>query len=191
MSEYALKQYPFVGACGLDCGLCPRYHTTGSSRCPGCAGKDFEQKHPPCGFITCCVKKKHLETCAQCNEWANCERVTRIIEGSKQGDSFISYQPLAANYAFIQKHGIEEFARLEMAKMEILTSLLENFDEGRSKNFYCTSCQLLPLNSLKAALAEAEMGIGKSADIKEKSRLVRAVFHGLADALSIDLKLRK
>ncbi len=130
MSEYPLKRYPMVGACGLDCGLCPRYHTTGSSRCPGCAGKDFEQKHPACGFITCCVKQKHLEACAQCPDWASCERVSRIMEGSKQSDSFISYRPLEANYKFIRKYGIEEFARQEMVKLELLDYLLQHFDEG-------------------------------------------------------------
>ena len=191
MNEPPLKQYPFIGVCGLDCGLCPRYHTEGSSRCPGCAGQNFGHKHPACGFITCCVKQKHLETCAECPDWTSCKRVSRVMEGSKQGDSFISYRPLAANFTFIQKYSIEEFARLEMAKMELLSYLLEHFDEGRSKTFYCTGCQLLPLDSLKAALAEAEMTINESADIKEKSQLVRAAISRLADALSVDLKLRK
>jgi len=191
MSEYPLKQNPFVGACGLDCGLCPRYHTTGSSRCPGCAGPDFEQKHPPCGFITCCVKQKHLEACAQCPDWKSCEKVKRIMEGAKQSDSFISYRPLAANYKLIQIHGIEEFARQEMTKMELLGYLLKNYDDGRSKAFYCTGCQLLPLDSLRAALAKAEIETSASTDVKEKSRLIRAAISRLADALGIDLKLRK
>jgi hypothetical protein len=191
MSEYPLKRYPFVGACGLDCGLCPRYRTSGSSKCPGCAGKDFEQEHPPCGFITCCVKQKHLETCAQCPDRANCQRVRRILEGSKQGDSFISYRPLASNCAFVQKNGIEKYTRQVMAKMKLLDHLLEHFDEGRSKTFYCTSCQLLPLDALKLALDEVETEITENADIKEKSRLVRAAFNRLGDALGIDLKLRK
>lgn len=190
-NKYPSKQYPFVGACGLDCGLCPRYHTSGLSRCPGCAGPDFEQKHPACGFITCCVKQKHLETCAQCPDWASCERVIRAMEGAKQRDSFISCRPLANNFAFIQENGIEEFARREMARMEFLGYLLRHFDEGRSKAFYCTSCQLLSLDSLKATLAKVEMKTNKNADIKEKSRLSRAAIRRLAGNLGIDLKLRK
>ncbi|MEW6142048.1 MAG: DUF3795 domain-containing protein [Chloroflexota bacterium] len=186
-----LKKYPIVGACGLDCSLCPRYHTIGPSRCPGCAGPDFEQKHPACGFITCCVKQKHLETCAQCLEWESCARVSRVMKASQQADSFISYRPLASNYAFIQKHGIEEFARLEMAKLEFLRRLLERYDDGRSKSFYCTACQLMPLDGLKAAMAEAGSVISKSADIKEKARLVRAAISRWADASGIDLRLRK
>ena len=191
MNEYPVKKYPIVGACGLDCGLCQRYYTSGPSRCPGCAGQGFEQKHPTCGFITCCVKQKHLETCALCPKWASCKRVSRVMDAAEQGDSFISYRPLADNYAFIQKNGIEEFIRRELAKMEILGYLLKYFDDGRSKAFYCTSCQLLPLDSLKAALAEAEMEISENADIKEKSRLLCAAISRLADAVGIDLKLRK
>lgn len=191
MNEYPVKKYPIVGACGLDCGLCPRYYTSGPSRCPGCAGPGFEQKHPTCGFITCCVKQKHLETCAQCTEWASCNRVSRVMEAAERVDSFISYRPLADNYAFIQKNGIEEFTRRELAKMEILSYLLKRFDDGRSKAFYCTSCQLLPLDNLKSALAESEKKINENTSIKEKSGLIRSAINRQADALGVDLKLRK
>ena len=57
LRKYPIKKYPTIGVCGLDCGLCPRYYTIGPSRCPGCAGPDFFNKHPSCSFITCCVKK--------------------------------------------------------------------------------------------------------------------------------------
>ena len=113
------------------------------------------------------------------------------MEAAEQGDSFISYRPLADNYAFIQKNGIEEFARRELAKMEILGYLLKHFDDGRSKAFYCTSCQLLPLDSLKSALAESEKKINENTDIKEKFGQIRAAINRLADALHVDLKLRK
>jgi hypothetical protein len=68
-SKYLTKKYPTIGVCGLDCGLCPRYYTVGSSRCPGCGGPDFLNKHPSCSFITCCVKKKNHEVCAECSEF--------------------------------------------------------------------------------------------------------------------------
>lgn len=191
MNEYPVKKYPIVGACGLECGLCPKYYTSGPSRCPGCAGQGFKQKHPACGFITCCVKQKHLETCALCPDWAGCKRVSRVMEAAEQGDSFISYRPLADNYAFIQKNGIEQFTQRELAKMEILGYILKNFDDGRSKTFYCTSCQLLPLDSLKSALAESEKKINENTGIKEKSGQIRAAINRLADALYVDLTLRK
>ena len=191
MDRYPLKKYSIVGACGLNCGLCPRYHTEGVSRCPGCCGPEFWRKHPGCGFITCCVKKKGLETCAECADWAGCERVVKLLDSSKYKDSFLSHRPVAANFAFIQKSGIEEFVRLEMEKQKFLRNLIAHYDEGRSKSFYCTSCQLIPLDKLREALAEAKAEITEDTDIKEKAKIVRAAISQMADSLQIDLKLRK
>jgi hypothetical protein len=67
--KHPVKKYPTIAVCGLDCGLCPRYYTEGPSRCPGCAGPGFFDKHPSCSFITCCVKKKGLEVCAECADF--------------------------------------------------------------------------------------------------------------------------
>ena len=191
MEKYPLKKYPLVGACGLNCGLCPRYHTEGASRCPGCCGPDFWQKHPACGFITCCVKQRNFETCAQCADWVTCDRIAKVLDAAKYQDSFISYRPVPDNFAFIQENGIEEFVRLEMEKQKFLRHLIDNYDEGRSKSFYCTSCQLIPLGRLKEVLADAKTKITADTSIKEKAKIVRAAISTLADALQIDLKLRK
>ncbi len=191
MDRYPLKKYPIVGACGLNCSLCPSYHARGKSRCPGCCGPDFWQKHPGCAFITCCVKWKNLETCVLCVDWTECEKVAKLLDSAKYHDSFISYRPLAINFAFIQKNGIEEFARLEIEKQEFLRHLINNYDDGRSKSFYCVSCQLIPLNKLKEALANTETKIAEDVGIKEKVKVVRVAINNLADTLRIDLKLRK
>jgi hypothetical protein len=38
MKEY-YRNYPLFSLCGLNCGLCPRYHTQGESKCPAAAAK--------------------------------------------------------------------------------------------------------------------------------------------------------
>lgn len=191
MDRYPLKKYPMVGVCGLDCGLCPRYYTEGASRCPGCCGPEFWQKHPSCGFITCCVKKKGLETCAQCVDSDGCERVAKLLSSARCQDSFLSHRPIEANFSFIREHGIEEFAHLEMEKQEFLRHLLANYDEGRSKSFYCASCQLVPLDRLRQALKDAEAELTWDTDVKEKAKALRAAISRTAESLGIDLRLRK
>jgi len=191
LPKYPLKKYPTVGACGLNCGLCPRYYTDGPSRCPGCCGPDFWQKMPGCGFITCCVKQRNLETCAKCGDWAGCQRLARLLDSAKHRDSFLSHRPIAANLAFIQKNGIEEFARREVEKQVFLKGLIDNYNEGRSKSFYCTSCQLVPLGKLREAMEAAQKKMAQDSDIKEKARLTREAISNMADSLKIDLKLRK
>jgi len=146
---------------------------------------------PGCGFITCCVKKKGLETCAECADFDDCERVAKLLGSAKQKDSFISHRPIEANLLFIRERGIEEFARREMENLEFLKYLLNNYDEGRSKSFYCTSCQLMPLDKLKEALKEADKEITQDTPLKEKAKTLRALIGNMADSLGIDLKMRK
>jgi hypothetical protein len=191
VDRYPLREYPIVGVCGLECGLCPRYYTEGASRCPGCCGPDFWKKMPGCGFITCCVKEKGLETCAQCAGFDGCERVARLLDSARCQDSFISHRPIEANLTFIREHGIEEFVRLEMEKQGFLRHLLSNYDEGRSKSFYCTSCQLVPLDSLRQALKEAGAEITPDYPLKERAKTLRALISRTAEALGINLRLRK
>ena len=97
------KTYPTIGCCGLDCGLCPRFYTVGHSRCPGCAGPDFFNKHPSCSFITCCVKKKNLEVCAECSEFPcpkfKSDEEYQQLEGSSSYPSKKNY----AEFEFYQK----------------------------------------------------------------------------------------
>ena len=78
-----------------------------------------------------------------------------------------------------------------MEKQKFLKYLIDNYDEGRSKSFYCTSCQLVPLDKLKEALAEAEVKIAEDTHLKEKAKIVRAAISHMAESLGIDLKLRK
>ncbi len=189
INKHPLKKYPEVGACGLDCGLCPIYHSESTSKCPGCCGPDFFQKHPTCAVITCCVKQKNLEVCAQCADWAGCEKALKRLNTTV--DSVISYKPIAANFAFIREHGIEEFARLELEKQGLLKHLLDMYNDGRARRFYCTACQLLPLDKLKKAVADVEAEIAADTAIKEKASAMRSAISALAEDLKIDLRLRK
>ena len=65
--EYKRK-YPLFSACGLNCGLNPRFYTKGDSKCPGCGGENFSAKHPPCGVLSC-SQRNLIEYCYLCNEY--------------------------------------------------------------------------------------------------------------------------
>jgi len=78
-----------------------------------------------------------------------------------------------------------------MEKQKFLRHLIDNYDEGRSKSFYCTSCQLIPWDKLKEALTDMEPKMAEDTDIKEKAKIVRAAISSIADGLQIDLKLRR
>jgi hypothetical protein len=194
MSEHPIKQYPTIGCCGLDCGLCPRYYTVGSSRCPGCCGPDFFNKHPSCSFITCCVKKECLEVCAECNEFP-CSKFEGLTKGDEVYDSFLTYRKVMSNLDFIGEHDVEKFIESQKKRIELLETMLKRFDDGRSKSFYCIATTLLPIGVLEKSLENSEQKIREDQigmkDIKTTSKILKGFLNEVADRDGIELKLRK
>jgi hypothetical protein len=185
------KQYPTIGCCGLDCGLCPRYYTSGVSRCPGCCGPDFSKKHPACSFITCCVKKRNLEVCADCSDFP-CAKFDRE---TGETDSFITHRRVLSNQAMIKDTGIEVFVEQQNQRIQILQAMLEGFDDGSCKSFYCLSAALLSIPSLNESLTMAIKEIQEKTidhqDIKGKAKILKEILNQFAILENQELRLRK
>jgi hypothetical protein len=172
--KHLTRRYPTIGVCGLDCGLCPRYYTVGSSRCPGCGGPDFLNKHPSCSFITCCVKKKNLEVCAECSEFKCSKfRSDKEYQQVKESSSYPSYRRIISNLNFIKEHGIEEFVVQQGKRIEFLEIMIKNFDDGRSKSFFCRAAILLDILSLRSSLDSAIQKI-KAGNINLNDKKIKA-----------------
>ena len=194
MSERPVKTYPTIGCCGIDCGLCPRYYTVGSSKCPGCSGPDFFNKHPSCSYITCCVKKKNLEVCAQCDEFP-CSKFDSWLVSGGEYDSFVTHRKAHSNLVFIRKFGIEKFIEEQSKRIRLLEVMLENYDDGRSKSFYCIAAALLPTVDLERALKKAKQESVKEKiqpnDFKTEAKILRSFLEDSAVKNRIELRLRK
>ena len=174
------KTYPTIGCCGLDCGLCPRYYTAGVSRCPGCAGPDFFNKHPSCSFITCCVTKKNFEVCAECPEFP-CSKFKSDEEYQqlKESSSYPSCKKVMPNLNFIKEHGIKKFIEQQKKRIELLETMINNFDDGRSRSFFCKATALLDLKNLGNSLDEATRKIKADniRDVKIKAKVLKNVLN--------------
>jgi len=178
------KKYPSIGVCGLDCGLCPRYYTAGPSICPGCAGPGFHDKHPSCSFITCCVKNRGLEVCAECPEFP-CVKF-KSEEEYKQGmesSSYPSYKKVYSNFNFIKEYGIEKFIEHQNKRIRLLEIMLKNYDDGRSKSFFCRAAIFHDTAALEVSIEEAEKAIMSDkidqTDMKSKARILKAIIEGI------------
>jgi hypothetical protein len=190
------KTYPTIGVCGLDCGLCPRYYTRGTSRCPGCAGPGFFNKHPSCSFITCCVKKKELEVCAECSEFP-CSKFKRNEEYQqlKESSSYPSYKKVMPNLNFIKEHGIEKFIGQQKKRIKLLEAMIENFDDGRSRSFFCKAATLLDLidlrNSLDKTIQKIKTDKIKQDDVKNKARILKTILNEIALKEGVELMKKR
>ena len=179
-----LKRYYTIGCCGIDCGLCPRFHTKGDSVCPGCGGPNFKEKHPSCGCLTCCLIKNGLEVCSLCQDYP-CSRFNSERENY---DSFVTHKKMLANLDFIKNNGIDSFIDQQKIRIDILIDFLANYDDGRSKSLFCISCALLPVDKLQETY-RFMINHRESMELKEKSKLLKDSLQTVAKNLNIDLKL--
>ncbi len=185
------KKIPTLGCCGIDCGLCPRFYTEGSSKCPGCYGVDFENKHPSCSFITCCVKKKNLEVCAECSDFP----CPKFAKETGEFDSFVTHRRVIPNQNFIKKSGIAVFIEQQNKRINILQTMLQSYDDGKSKSFYCLAATLLSLQSLNESLLRADKEIKEQSvakeDFKSRAKILKEILSHFAAEENQELRLRK
>ena len=181
-------KYPEIGICGLSCRLCSRYHTESKSRCEGC--KSEFRMSAGCPFITCAIKKKGIEFCWQCKENETCEKWRKHREFSKRIDSFKCYQKLENNIAFIQKNGVNEFKKVQKTRENLLKKMLQEFNEGRSKSYYCVAATVLEIEELEETLNKAKKD-SFGLEVKERSEIFRSILDEIAERKNYYLKLRK
>ncbi len=178
------KEHPTIAPCGLDCGLCPRFYTVGPSRCPGCAGPGFFDKHPTCAFITCCVTGKRLEVCAECPDFP-CVRLETAIEKAvtNESSSYPAAKRMRPNLVFIRRHGLGSFLREQGRRMRVLEVMLDEFDDGRSKSFFCKAAGAYQPAALRAAMGKARRAIESEqigpADRKGRAAVLRAFIEAI------------
>ena len=183
--EYKQRAYPQFSACGLNCGLCPRYHTVGSSRCPGCAGEGFSDVHPSCGVLSC-SQRKGLQVCFQCEEFP-CSR----YDGAAQYDSFVTHRNQLRDLGRAKENGMRAYKAELEEKIRILEQLFQLYDDGRRKSYFCLAVNLLDLSDLKTVMVSLSGEARSAQSRKEKAAVAVRLFEILADDRGIALELRK
>lgn len=143
-----------------------------------------------CPFHNCAIKRKRIAFCGLCPENNTCARWKKFREAGKQRDSLLTYQKLEDNIAFIQKNGMEEFEKQQEAKENLLRAILAEFNEGRSKTFYCIAATVLEISELESVLYNARAK-SKGLDTKAKSEVMHSLLNEIANNKNYSLKLRK
>lgn len=143
-----------------------------------------------CPFITCAVKRKGIEFCWECEESETCERWKNHREAGKERDSFKCYQTLEEDISFISRHGVPEFQNVQERRGVLLREMLNNFNEGRSKSYYCIAATVLEPGELEEALSQAKEEPGEL-DVRARSKALHRILDEIASRKDYRLKLRK
>jgi len=75
------------------------------------------------------------------------------------------------------KQGIDRFMDQQKKRIALLERMIDNFDDGRSRSFFCKAACLHDLAGLESALNEANQKIRaeniKRGDTKAKAKILR------------------
>lgn len=173
------RPYPLFSLCGLNCALCPMHI---DRYCPGCGGGAGNQ---PCKIARCSQQRGNVEYCTQCGEYP-CGH----YDGIDAYDSFIAHRHQLKDLDRAQMIGLSAYQAELDEKVRILRHLLENYNDGRKKSFYCLAVNLLPLDDLKDVAARLEAD-ARALPVKEKAAAAAALLHSKAEASSLLLKLNR
>ncbi|MDW7659920.1 MAG: DUF3795 domain-containing protein [Bacillota bacterium] len=180
MKDFERKNLMF-SLCGLNCGLCPMKL---GGYCPGCGGGPGNQS---CSFARCSLSHGKVEYCSQCPEFP-CDK----YDGVEQYDSFITHQCQMRDLQRARKIGVDAYNEELEKKRVILEKLLNEYNDGRKKTFYCVAVNLLDLEELENAMREVEaFDSSHTLTVKEKAERIKSVFDDLAQQKNMVLKLRK
>ena len=167
--------------CGLNCALCPMYI---DKYCPGCGGGPGNQS---CAIARCRLQHGDIEYCCQCPDYP-CEKYRDI----DKYDSFITHKNQLKDMDRLISIGTERYHSELKEKMQILRYLLDNFNDGRRKSFFCMAVNLIEIEDLKSAVKEIEEEVSvKSLTVKEKAAVATEILKSAAARKNIVLKLRK
>lgn len=184
----AKVKFAEIGVCGLSCRLCPNYHMHTQSQCLGCKSKD--RIAVGCPFIACALRKKGIEFCWDCEEKRTCEKWKKHREAGKRYDSFKCYQTLEEDISFLEEYGAAEFEKQQKIKEQLLKRMLADYNEGRSKTYFCIAATVMKTEELQGALQKAETESG-GLDIAGKSKELHRILDEIAESRGHSLKLRK
>ena len=130
---------------------------------------------------------------SQCDEFP-CSKFASWLDKCTMEDSFLTHQKIKSNLYFIKQQGLKRFLEQQRKRIKLLERMLNDFDDGRSKSFYCIATTLLPVTELKALLGEAERKIKvekvKADDTKPKAKILRESLSSFAAKGGVELKLR-
>jgi hypothetical protein len=94
----------------------------------------------------------------------------------------------------VKADGLPAFLGRQRSRIRQLERMLAEFDDGRSKSFYCLAAALLRGEALEASLREASKraraGKVDPADRKARAGILRCLLEEHAASEGVELKLR-
>ena len=96
-----------------------------------------------------------------------------------------------SNFERIKSEGLEIYKAELGEKIAILQELLDHYNDGRRKSFYCLAVGLLSLEDIQTVMTDLRAKTFDDDPVKEKAATAVKLFQEMADLCGIKLKLFK
>ena len=106
-------------------------------------------------------------------------------------DSFISHRHMAHDLARLQQIGLDAYRAELEEKIKILHTLLDGYNDGRRKTFYCIAVALLDLDAIRDVMDGLAQQENDEMEVREKAVYAARLFELVAKQRKIVLKLCK
>jgi len=127
-----------------------------------------------------------IEYCYECNEYP-CKK----YDNADTRCSFITHRNMFKDFEKAKNHGLTAYQSELNQKVQILHDLIENYNDGRRKNFFCIAVNILELQDVREVMTNISQELDPSLPIKEKSLIAVRLFQTMADKRNVVLKLKK
>lgn len=171
------RENQLLSLCGLNCGLCPMFL---GNYCGGCGNGNQS-----CKTARCSLEHGGIEYCYECKQYP-CEKYQKVDEY----DSFITHRRQIADLERARRIGIEQYNQEQREKVQILSHLLSNYNDGRRKTLFCVAVNLLELPDLQEVMEKVRANADLPAlPFKKQCAYVAALLQETATRENIELKL--
>lgn len=171
------RENQLLSLCGLNCGLCPMFL---GNYCGGCGNGNQS-----CKTARCSLEHGGIEYCYECAQYP-CEKYQKVDEY----DSFITHRRQIADLERARRIGIEQYNQEQREKVQILSHLLSNYNDGRRKTLFCVAVNLLELPDLQEVMEKVRANADLPAlPFKEQCAYVSTQLQETAGRKNIELKL--
>ena len=113
----------------------------------------------------------------------------------EESSSYPSNRVVLQNLNFIKEHGIKEFIGRQKKQIKLLERMIDNFDDGRSRSFFCRAACLLEVTSLESSLNKAIRKIKtdniKMDNTKNKAKILKENLNEIALKKEVELVKKK
>lgn len=173
------RKNPLFALCGLNCGLCPMKI---GGTCPGCGGGEGNQ---PCAILRCACQRGQIEYCTQCGDFP-CGKYA----DAGPYELFIPNRNRLKDLERAAHTGLDAYQQELDEKVNILHDLIDHWNDGRRKSFYCLAVNLLELKDVQTVVGKLREEIEpEKLTLKQKAERAAALFRETAEKRGILLKL--